>query len=233
MDDLFFDSYDQNKITGSFILMDPGTYETVAVGMIKKDSSNDNIFYEDTIGKNHRELKQGHKTGVFWLTGLSGSGKTTIARGVEQDLFKRNYQVVILDGDNVRHGLCKDLGFTPEDRTENIRRIAHVAAILRDSGFIVLCSFISPLQEHRDMAREIVGDEFREIYIETDIKECIKRDVKGLYAKAIAGEIPNFTGISAPYEPPVNPDTHICTEFLDEVDSILVLREWIRDQTKL
>jgi len=233
MDTLFFDSYDHNKTTGSFILIDKTSYETVAAGIIKKDSSSENIFYEETINRDRREFKQGHKAGVFWLTGLSGSGKTTIARAVEHDLFTRNYQVVILDGDNVRHGLCNDLGFVPEDRKENIRRIGEVAKILMDSGMIVICSFISPLQEYRDMVREIVGEGFHEVYVETSIDECVRRDVKGLYAKAISGEIPNFTGISAPYEAPENPDIHICTEILSEEDASLLLREEIRTLVKI
>ena len=233
MNSLFFDSYDTNKSTGSFILIDPITYETVAAGIIKKDSSEDNIFYEETIGKDKRESKHGHKSGVFWLTGLSGSGKTTIARGVEKYLFKHNYQVVILDGDNVRHGICKDLGFSPEDRKENIRRVGEVVKIIKELGFIVICSFISPLQEYRDMVREIVGEGFYEVYIKSDIENCIKRDVKGLYAKAMSGEIPNFTGISAPYEAPTNPDILICTDFMTEEDTTLILREEIKDETKL
>ena len=233
MDSIFFDSYDHNKTTGSFVLIDPNTFETVAAGIIKKDSSSDNIFYEKMICQNMRERKQGHTTGVFWLTGLSGSGKTTIARNVEKDLFQRNYQVVILDGDNVRHGLCSDLGFAPEDRTENIRRIAEVAKILRQSGFVVICSFISPLQAHRDMVREIIGDGFHEVYVECGIDECIRRDVKGLYAKAISGEIPNFTGISAPYEHPIESEFVINTDNMSIDDATLTLKTYITDNTKL
>jgi len=232
MDNLFFDSYDQNKITGSFILINKTTYETVAAGIIKKDSSSDNIFYEETVSRETRETRQGHSSGVYWLTGLSGSGKTTIARGVERHLFKHNYQVVILDGDNVRHGLCKDLGFTTEDRSENIRRVGEVAKILRESGFVVICSFISPLQKHRDLVRDIVGQGFYEVYVRSTVDECVKRDVKGLYAKAMKGEIPNFTGISAPYESPKCPDFLIDTNEMTEEYAIDFLEQKIRKLSK-
>ena len=150
---------------------------------------------------------------VYWLTGLSGSGKSTIAEGLERALFNEGYFVKILDGDNIRTGINKDLGFSIEDRTENIRRIAEVAKLFVDSGVIVLCSFVSPTVEIRDQARHIIGeDDFSEVFVNTPLEICEKRDVKGLYKKARNGEIKGFTGIDSPYEPPQNPSIIIVTE---------------------
>ena len=139
----------------------------------------------------------------------------------------------MLDGDNVRHGLCKDLGFTEEDRTENVRRIGETAKILKEAGFIVLCSFISPLREQREMANEIIGDDFYEVYVDCSIEECIKRDVKGLYQKAIDGEIENFTGISASYEHPPTPDLYINSERLEPEQCIETTTKRIKSLVKI
>lgn len=155
--------------------------------------------------------RTGHKGGVLWLTGLSGSGKSTLALGVEQALHQLGYQAYVLDGDNVRAGLNKDLGFSPQDRSENIRRIAEVAALFAQSGTLAITAFISPYQEDRDIAREIIGDGFHEVFVDAALNVCEDRDPKGLYKRARAGEIPEFTGISAPYEAPSRPELIVDT----------------------
>lgn len=149
---------------------------------------------------------------VIWFTGLSGSGKSTISERVQKELFEMGHMVYVLDGDNIRHGLNKDLGFSPEDRVENIRRIGEVAKLFRQAGVIVLTAFISPYRKDRDTVREIMDEgSFLEVYVEADIETCKKRDPKGLYEKAIAGKIPEFTGISAPYEEPLKPELTVDT----------------------
>ena len=158
---------------------------------------------------------------VLWVTGLSGSGKSTIAVELERELFLRKYATYRLDGDNVRHGLNADLGFTKADRDENIRRIGEVAKLLQDAGLIVLCSFISPHKQKRSFVRHLVGEgRFIEIYVKADIETCKQRDPKGLYEKAISGEIANFTGISAPYDEPEHPEIVIDTDALSLQDSV-------------
>lgn len=155
------------------------------------------------IDREDRERLNGHKAVVLWFTGLSGSGKSTLAHAVENALFERGCRTYVLDGDNIRHGLNKDLGFSPEDREENIRRIGEVANLFVDAGVIALTAFISPYRSDRDKARAIAGEgRFFEIYVQCDLSVCEERDTKGLYKKARAGEIPEFTGISAPYEEP-------------------------------
>jgi adenylylsulfate kinase len=163
-------------------------------------------IFERTVQRAERETGNGHRAGVVWLTGLSGSGKSTIAAAVERELFAVGHFVVLLDGDNVRTGLCGDLGFSLEDRKENIRRIAETAKLFVAAGAQVLCSFVSPTREIRSMAKDIVGaDDFYEVFVNTPLEVCEARDVKGLYAKARAGEIKGFTGIDSPYEAPENP----------------------------
>lgn len=234
---IFFDSYDKNRETGSFILIDAATNLTVASGMIvKKISEEDMIFrhevkssdivWEDrNVQLNDREKKNGHKAHVYWFTGISGSGKTTIAKELESRIFNEGKEVYLLDGDNIRHGLNGDLGFTDRDRRENIRRIAHVARLMYDAGFIVLCSFISPQKEMRDYARSLFPTgAFSEVYVKCDIEEAKKRDPKGLYKKALAGEIKNFTGIDSPYEITDKPDFEYDTtkiELSEIVENIL------------
>ncbi len=151
-----------------------------------------------------RTERNGHDGAVLWFTGLSGAGKSTLAVHLEQRLFRDGYQVYVLDGDNLRHGLTADLGFQPADREENIRRVGQLAALFAEAGFIVICAFISPYCTHRNNARNASGAEFHEIYIKADLETCEARDTKGLYAKARAGDIPDFTGISAPYEAPTS-----------------------------
>lgn len=169
-------------------------------------------IHDKTISREAKELRLGQHAKVFWFTGLSGSGKSTLAIALEQKLFDQGYHVVVLDGDNIRTGINSNLGFSAEDRTENIRRIAEVAKLFLSQGQVCIVSFISPTREMRSMAKQIIGEiDFVEVFIDTPLEECEARDVKGLYKKARAGEIPDFTGISAPYEPPFQSDIHIQT----------------------
>lgn len=164
------------------------------------------VRHEGTIRRNDREMLLGQRGCVVWFTGLSGSGKSTVSRAVEERLTGRGRLVYVLDGDNVRHGLCSDLGFGDDDRTENIRRIGHVAALMADAGALVLTAFISPFRKDRAQVREVVGDgEFLEVFVDAPLDVCESRDPKGLYKKARDGKIPEFTGISSPYEAPERP----------------------------
>jgi len=173
------------------------------------------LAVEHRVDKQARWRANSHRGGILWFTGLSGAGKTTLALELEQALFSKGWQAYVLDGDNVRHGLSSDLAFSPADRTENIRRIGEVAGLFADAGFIVLTAFISPYRADRELARRAASDAFHEVYLEADVEACEKRDPKGLYVKARRGEIPEFTGISAPYEVPENPELVIDTEALD------------------
>jgi bifunctional enzyme CysN/CysC len=163
------------------------------------------------VTESMRSARHGHAGGVLWFTGLSGAGKSTIAMEVERRLFSKGYQVYVLDGDNVRHGLNANLGFSPEDRAENIRRVGEVAALFADAGLIVITAFISPYRADRQRARGAAGDSFNEIYIRADLATCESRDPKGLYKKARRGEIADFTGITAPYEEPDNAELVVDT----------------------
>ena len=189
----------------------------------------DNIkWHSGEIDKAAREELLGQKGMVIWFTGLSGSGKSTIAVEVEKELYLRGKASYRLDGDNLRFGLNKDLGFTAEDREENIRRIGEVAALFLDAGLITLASFISPYRDGREAARQAAGEEnFKEIYVKADVETCAKRDPKGLYKKAKKGEIKNFTGISAPYEEPENPDLVVDTQKLSLDESVAKVLELI------
>jgi bifunctional enzyme CysN/CysC len=207
-----FEPYADNKEMGSFILMDGLTNETVAMGMIDHGLRRaDNIHWQTlNIDKQARARIKSQTPAVLWFTGLSGSGKSTIANIVEQRLYALRNHTVLLDGDNVRHGLNKDLGFTDTDRVENIRRIAETSKLMLDAGLIVLVSFISPFAAERRMARSLVEEgEFVEIYIDASVELCASRDPKGLYKKAQSGEIKNFTGIDSPYESPEQADITI------------------------
>lgn len=209
-----FDKYSENQATGAFILVDRFTHETVAAGMIRHALRRaSNIHRADfTIDRTARAERNGQRPLLLWFTGLSGSGKSTIAKLVEQALFTAGRHCYSLDGDNLRHGLCQDLGFTAADRVENIRRAGEVAKLMMDAGLIVLASFISPFRADRHMLRELVGaEDFVEIHVDASIETCMARDPKGLYAKAKAGLIPNFTGLGSPYEPPEAPDIHLHT----------------------
>jgi len=209
-----FSTFKENKILGSFIIIDPINNQTMGMGMINFSlRRSQNIQLQNlTINKNLREKINGHKGQVLWMTGLSGSGKSTIANEVEKILYSQGKKTYILDGDNIRHGLNKDLGFTDKDRVENIRRVAEVAKLMCDAGLIVITAFISPFRLEREMARSLFEkNDFKEIYISTPLKVAEKRDPKGLYKKARQGKIPNFTGIDSIYEKPINPELEIDT----------------------
>ncbi|MEL6790569.1 MAG: sulfate adenylyltransferase subunit CysN [Pseudomonadota bacterium] len=209
-----FDPYTDNRTTGSFIVIDRRTNSTIGVGMIDHSLRRaQNIHWQDLeVVKESRAEQKLQKPCVLWFTGLSGSGKSTVANLVEKRLFDLGRHTYTLDGDNVRHGLNKDLGFTDADRVENIRRVAETSKLMVDAGLIVLVSFISPFASERRMARESVDDgEFIEVFISTPLAVCEQRDVKGLYAKARRGEIKNFTGIDSDYEAPTNPEIDVDT----------------------
>lgn len=210
-----FTSFEQSKALGGFLLIDRIGNQTAACGVIRHSlRRSDNLTWQETtIGRKERSEQKGQSPKTLWFTGLSGAGKTTLANEIEKRLWKMGKHTMLLDGDNVRMGLNKNLGFKEQDRIENIRRVSEVAKLFNDAGLIVLASFISPFERDRENAREIIGrDDFIEIYVSTSLKECERRDVKGLYRKARAGEIPNFTGIGSPYEVPENPDIVINTE---------------------
>ena len=209
-----FSTFKENKILGSLIIIDPINNQTIGMGMINFPlRRSQNIQLQNlTINKNLREKINGHKGQVLWMTGLSGSGKSTIANELEKILYSQGKKTYILDGDNIRHGLNKDLGFTDKDRVENIRRVAEVAKLMCDAGLIVITAFISPFRLEREMARSLFEkNDFKEIYISTPLKVAEKRDPKGLYKKARQGKIPNFTGIDSIYEKPTNPELEIDT----------------------
>lgn len=179
---------------------------------MSQQKSTNVVWHSATITREKRQELNDHRSAVLWFTGLSGSGKSTLAHAVEDELYKRQCRTFVLDGDNVRHGLCGDLGFSLEDRKENIRRVGEVAKLFTEAGVIVLTAFISPLREDRERVRNILphGD-FIEIYCAASLEVCEGRDVKGLYKKARAGQIPEFTGITSPYEEPVNPELVVNT----------------------
>jgi bifunctional enzyme CysN/CysC len=200
-----FDPYADNRETGAFILIDRYTNATVGAGMIDFGLRRAANIHRQAllVGREDHERLNGHKPAVLWFTGLSGSGKSTIANLVERELHDRGVRTFLLDGDNVRHGLNRDLGFSDAERVENIRRVGEVAKLFVEAGTVVLCSFISPFRAERRMVRELFAEgEFLEIFVDTPLDDCVERDPKGLYAKAIAGQIANFTGVSSPYEEP-------------------------------
>jgi bifunctional enzyme CysN/CysC len=212
---LVFDSYVNCPTLGSFILVDRHSHATVGAGMITHTlRRSQNIHHQSlTVNRAQRERLNGQRGKVIWFTGLSGSGKSTLANALEVALHAQGLRTYILDGDNVRHGLNKNLGFTEADRVENIRRIAEVAKLMLDAGLVVITSFISPYRSDREMAKELIGiNDFLEIYVNTPLTVCEQRDVKGLYKKARQGEIPNMTGINSPYEAPEQPQMSISTD---------------------
>lgn len=226
-----FDPYSELRDTGSFIVIDRLTNNTVGAGMLHFAlRRSHNIHWQAlTVDRAARAELKRHRPAVVWFTGLSGSGKSTIANLVEARLHAEGVHTYLLDGDNVRHGLNRDLGFTEADRVENIRRVAEVAALMADAGLVVLVSFISPFRAERRMARERVGDvQFVEVYVDTPLHVAEQRDPKGLYAKARRGELANFTGIDSPYEPPEHPEVHIDTVALAAADAATAVFDRLR-----
>jgi bifunctional enzyme CysN/CysC len=212
-----FDSYADNPVTGAFILIDRISNATLGAGVIDFGLRRaQNLSWQSfDVNRDVRARMKGQQPAIVWFTGLSGSGKSTVANLIEKRLAAEGHHAYILDGDNVRHGLNKDLGFTEEARVENIRRVAEVARLMADAGLIVIVSFISPFRNERRLAREIAGDvAFAEVYVDTPLEVCEARDPKGLYARARRGEIKNFTGIDSPFEPPEHPEVvlHGATE---------------------
>ncbi|HTY28807.1 MAG TPA: adenylyl-sulfate kinase [Mycobacterium sp.] len=230
---LLLDEYARNSVTGSFILIDPDTNVTVAAGMVRdtapassRSASPNTVRHQSLVTAGDR-LTKGR---TLWFTGLSGSGKSSVAVLVEQKLLEHGWPAYILDGDNLRHGLNADLGFSMADRAENLRRLAHIATLMADAGLTVLVPVISPLEEHRELARKVHADqgvEFFEIFVDTPLEDCERRDPKGLYAKARAGEITHFTGIDSPYQRPKNPDLRLTPQYSpDELaDQVIELLE--------
>ena len=189
------------------------------------------VWHEASVDRAARADKRGHKSAILWFTGLSGSGKSTLANAVNAALFERGLATYVLDGDNVRHGLCKDLGFSDADREENIRRIGEVAKLFLDAGVIVLTAFVSPFRADRDKARDLVeAGDFFEIFCAADLDVCESRDPKGLYAKARSGAIKEFTGISSPYEAPDTPELKIDTGAQDLAESVNVVIKALQDK---
>ena len=204
-----FAPYTESAVLGGFILIDKYTHATVAAGMIRQSLHRAQNLYRQslTVGRNDRERLNGHEGKVVWFTGLSGSGKSTIANALEKELHSQGKHTFILDGDNIRQGLNKDLGFTNADRIENIRRVAEVANLMMDAGLIVMTAFISPFKAERELARRLIGEEnFIEVFVDTPLEICEQRDPKGLYKKARSGQLPNMTGIDSSYEAPTKPD---------------------------
>ncbi len=222
---IVFSSFKKIKALGCFILIDSETNMTSACGTVEHElRRGDNVIWHNMdVTRELREEKLGQKAATVWFTGLSGAGKSTLANALEKRLLMLGRHTMILDGDNVRHGLNNNLGFKEADRTENIRRIAEAAKLLNDAGIIVMVSAISPYRRDRKNAAGILGDAYNEVYVSTPVEECKRRDVKGLYAKAMKNEIPNFTGVNSPYEAPVSPDVEIDTtgrdieECVDEI----------------
>jgi bifunctional enzyme CysN/CysC len=228
-----FEPYAQNRDLGGFILIDRISNRTVGAGLINFALRRaDNIHWQHTdVGKASRAALKGQRGRVVWLTGLSGAGKSTIANLVEKRLHALGRHTYLLDGDNVRHGLNRNLGFTEEDRVENIRRVAEVAKLMVDAGLIVLTAFISPFRAERRLAREILDDgEFVEVFVDTPLAIAEQRDVKGLYKKARAGQLKNFTGIDSPYEAPEHPELVIDTTRMDPVQAAERIVAWLEGE---
>jgi bifunctional enzyme CysN/CysC len=232
---LVFDAFAENRSTGAFILIDRITNATVGAGMIQHALRRaENIHWQSLdVDKRARSDMKHQRPAVFWFTGLSGSGKSTIANLLEKKLAATGRHTYLLDGDNVRHGLNRDLGFTDADRVENIRRVAEVAKLMADAGLIVLVSFISPFRAERRLARELMaGGEFVEVFVDTPFDECARRDPKGLYARALRGEIKNFTGVDSPYEPPENPEIRLQTVGRTVEEMVDILDDWLAERDK-
>jgi bifunctional enzyme CysN/CysC len=244
---LYFDTYRRNRELGSFVLIDPVTHNTVAGGMIRgvspdlgrlleKDEDTSRNLHETQrlVSQDERYQKQGHKGAVVWLTGLSGSGKSTIGTHLERTLYEADYNVMLLDGDSVRKGLCSDLGFSDKDRQENNRRVAELSSLLARQGIVVIVAFISPFRAQRDLARELAGTmPFFEVLVDCSLETCKQRDTKGLYAKAMAGEIKRFTGIDSPYERPLKPELLLDTESMLVGECVEILMGEVGERVRL
>jgi bifunctional enzyme CysN/CysC len=215
---VMLDTYEHNRATGSFILVDPVSNEVVAAGMVSRVTPSGDGSVRFGTGQ------------VVWLTGLSGAGKSTVADAVAERLRLDGVSVSRLDGDDLRGGLNSDLGFSPEDRRENLRRAAHVARLMAHSGHVTLCSFITPMEADRTLVREIVGDAFLEVYVKASLETCEARDVKGHYKRARSGELANFTGVSAPFEDPANADVILDTSELSVDEAAQQLVDQIRSR---
>ena len=233
---IVLDPYNINTKTGRFVLVDQ--YETVGGGIISMEGypnqrgrhnvvSTNIEAVASTINQKTRASVNGHTGGIIWLTGLSGAGKSTIAMEAERQLFQKGYLIYVLDGDNIRFGLSADLGFTPADRTENIRRIGEVAKLFADAGVVVITAFISPYRDDRNRVRPIAPDQFHEVFIKAALSTCETRDPKGLYAKARNGEIEDFTGVSAPYEEPTDANLIIDTGAQNIDQSVSKLLDYV------
>lgn len=195
---------------------------------IKSDNT---VWHHATVTRERRANLNAHRSVLLWFTGLSGAGKSTLAHALEEQLYQEACRTFVLDGDNVRHGLCNDLGFTDADRVENIRRIAEVSKLFIEAGVITLTAFISPFRADRDKARELLGnDNFIEIYCQCDLEICEQRDVKGLYKRARKGEIKHFTGISSPYEEPLNPELSINTGKLELDECVTMILDYLHER---
>ncbi|HEY7768990.1 sulfate adenylyltransferase subunit CysN [Longimicrobium sp.] len=244
---LFFDAYQLNRATGSFILVDPFTNATVAAGMIRgpvqtadelfaprpaAPASSPGVVWEEwNVPREEREAAQGHAAAVLWFTGLSGAGKSTIARALERRLFQAGVRTMLLDGDQLRHGLNADLGFSPADRAENVRRVGEVARLFFEAGSVVLCTFVSPYRDDRARARQLVPEgRFLEVHVDCALDELRRRDPKGLYARADAGEGVELTGVSAPYEAPEHPELRLDTAGVEVDEAVEALLALLRER---
>jgi bifunctional enzyme CysN/CysC len=238
---LALDEHLANPLTGRFVLVED--HLPVGGGIISMEGYPDqralvtvratNITaVGHAVTREARSARNGHKGGVLWFTGLSGAGKSTLALALERELFAKGYLVYVLDGDNIRGGLNANLGFSPEDRAENIRRVGEVAALFADAGFLVISAFISPYRADRERARAAAPDSFHEVYVKASLEACESRDPKGLYQRARAGEIKDFTGISSPYEPPEAPDLVLPTDELDVEDCLARLISYVGERFK-
>ena len=212
---IFVDTYEHNRELGSFLLIDPVTNNVAAAGMITRTNRGDQITGKPPTAQ------------VLWLTGLSGAGKSTIADALVEHLKMEGIQAARLDGDDLRTGLNSDLGFSPADRTENLRRAAHVAGLFANLGQVTVCSFITPMNTDRRMIREILGEHYHEVYIHTTLEECERRDPKGHYKRARSGQLPGFTGISAPFEVPDQPELTINTHEVSVDQAVRTLTEYV------
>jgi bifunctional enzyme CysN/CysC len=233
-----FDAHSEIIATGRFVIVDG--FDVCGGGIILDDNyprrtadsqhKSHNIYWSHgRVTTAQRHARNGHSGSVIWLTGLSGSGKSTISTELERELFNLGKQVYVLDGDNIRHGLCADLGFAPDDRRENIRRVGQVARLMADAGLICVTAFISPYRSDRELVRAMVpAGQFIEVHVNAPVETCEKRDPKGLYAKARAGEIKEFTGVSAPYEPPLHPDIELHTDKLSVAESVARILEYLQ-----